>query len=167
MVTRKLLIEEGYGKLNVRRIASKCGIAIGTFYNYYKSKQEIVEEILKTEWNMMFRRVEQGSRADMSLIERLEIIYNELSVLMSDVHNIWFENSSLNIDKDELSRIKCQKQVLSKSLSNKILHLISTDEKNKDYELLADVICRLFISYAYEENVEFKKLEPVIASLLR
>lgn len=167
MVTRNLLSEGGYANLNIRAIASKCGVASGTLYNYYDSKREIVEEILKNEWNMMLRRIDQASKADVSIIEKLETVYNELSYLMNNVHNIWFESSSLNNDDIELSKIKCNKKVLIKSLSDKLLHLIGNGEQSKDYEFLSDVICKLFVSYVYEGDIEFKKLEPVIASLLK
>lgn len=164
---RKLLFEEGYEKLSIRMIALKCGIATGTLYNYYSSKQEIVGEILKTEWNMMLRRIDQGSKSDMKLIDKLEIIYVELGSLMNDVHNIWLDNTrSGNINSIELSEIKGHKRALLKSLSDKIYSLINDKEGNKDYEFLADVICRIFILYAHEGDVNFKKLSPVITSLL-
>lgn len=167
MVTRKLLSEEGYGKLNMRTIASKCGIATGTLYNYYKSKQEIVEEIVRSEWNMMLRRVEQGAKSDIKLIDKLGIIYTELGILMNNVHNVWFDVSNLNINYDELSGIKGHKGVLLKSLTDKILDLISNGTEDRDYEFLSDFICNMFVLYAHRGNVEFGKLSPVIESLLR
>lgn len=165
-VTRKLLVEEGYEKLNVRTIATKCGIATGTFYNYFNSKQEIVEEILKIEWNMMLRRIEQGSKAEVSLIVKLETVYTELSVLMNDIHKIWFENFNHSQDGSELCRMKDHKEFLYRNLKDRIYTLIQGDSKEKDYEFLSDVICRLLVTYSYRSDVEFKKLVPVIESLL-
>lgn len=167
MVTRKLLSEEGYDKLNMRTIASKCGIATGTLYNYYRSKQQIVEEILRSEWNMMLRRIEQGAKTDVKLIDKLEIIYTELCVLMNNVHNVWFGISNLNVSYNEFSGMKGHKGVLLKSLSDKILDLIRNSAKDRDYEFLSDVMCKMFVIYAYQGDVEFIKLLPVIESLLR
>lgn len=166
LVTKKLLTEEGYEKLNIRNIASKCGIATGTLYNYYKSKQEIVEEIIKTEWNAMLRRVEQVTKTDMEVIGKLEVIYNELGSIMNDVHKLWFDISNSKID-GELSKIKCHKKIWLKGLSDKILYIIGNEAENKDYEFLSDVICNMLILYAHQGDVEFKKLSPVIESLLR
>ncbi|MCX7842794.1 MAG: TetR/AcrR family transcriptional regulator [Clostridia bacterium] len=166
-VTRKLLSEYGYEKLNIRTIASRSGIATGTLYNYYKSKQEIVEEILRAEWNMMLRRIDQASKADISLLEKLGTIYNELVFLMNFVHNIWFEGPSFSdVDDNQIAQIKCCKKVLLKSLTDKVKQLLGKVER-EDSEFLADVICTLFISYAYRGDVEFKKLSPVIEALLQ
>ncbi|HEX3030004.1 MAG TPA: TetR/AcrR family transcriptional regulator [Clostridia bacterium] len=166
MVTRKLLSEEGYGRLNMRTIASNCGIATGTLYNYYKSKQEIVEEILKIEWNMMLRRIEQASKSNRNVIENLGIIYSELIVLMNDVHKIWFADTRLNNDY-ELSSIKGQKEMLLKSLTDKIFDLISDNDPKKDCRLFSDAICKLLIIYAYEGNTQYDKLSALISALLK
>lgn len=165
-VTRKLLSEEGYGSLNMRAIASNCGIATGTLYNYYKSKKEIVEEILKNEWSMMLRRIEQASKDNRNVIENIGIIYNELTVLMNDVHNIWFADTRPNNDY-ELKSIKGQKEILLKSLTDKIFDLISDNDPNKDFRLISDAICKLLIIYAYEGNTQYDKLSALISALLK
>lgn len=167
IATRKLLSEKGYGRFDVRSIASCCGIAVGTLYNYYKSKQEIVEEILNTEWSMMFRRIEQGTKTEVDLIDRLEIIYTELGILMKDIHNMWFQNASAKIDEDELARIKCYKDMLEESLSGKIRLQIQGEQQDKDYQFIAEIICKLFILYSHQGKVAFEKLKPIIISLVK
>ncbi|KNY29388.1 TetR/AcrR family transcriptional regulator [Pseudobacteroides cellulosolvens] len=166
MVARQLLHEEGYGRLNIRTIAAKCGIATGTLYNYYKSKQEIVGEIMRMEWCMMVRRVDQAVKSDGHLMDKLGIIYNELRTMMDNVHNVWFDTSNIDMSKNELNSIKSHKDELLKGLSDKILILIKDSERNKDYELIADVICKLFVLYGYEGKVEFARLQDIIKSML-
>lgn len=171
VVTRQLLHEEGYEELNIRTIASKCGIAIGTLYNYYKSKQEIVCEVLKVEWSMMLRRIDQATKSNSCLMNNLKIIYDELGILMNDVHKIWFDFSSINSGKNEFYSFKCHKNELLKSLSDKIIFLIKgselcKDKRCKDYELIADAICKLFVLYVYEEKMEFARLSCIIEYML-
>lgn len=166
MVTRQLLHEEGYGKLNMRTVAAKCGIATGTLYNYYKSKQEIVGEIMRMEWCMMIRRVDQAIKSDGNLMDKLGVTYNELGTLMNNVHNIWFDTSSIDVGKNELNNIKSHKDELLKSLTDRILILIRDSERDKDYELIADAICKLFVLYGYEGNVEFARLQDIVKSML-
>ncbi|MDP4180930.1 MAG: TetR/AcrR family transcriptional regulator [Bacillota bacterium] len=163
--TRKMLLETGYSRLNMRNIATYCGIATGTLYNYYNSKQEIVMEVLDSEWKMMLRRMDQGIKSDIDTVERLGIIYNELSVLMKDVHNFWVD-SHLSIDDSELRSIKKHKEVLIKGLWERIFSLIKECGKDRDLEFLADVICKLFISYSYQQNVSYERLKPIMTSLI-
>ena len=35
---RQILLEEGYGALTMRAVAARCGIAVGTVYNYFPAK---------------------------------------------------------------------------------------------------------------------------------
>lgn len=44
----KLFAEFGYDQVSVRRICQESGIAIGTFYKYYSSKQEIFRDLYAT-----------------------------------------------------------------------------------------------------------------------
>ena len=37
-IAKEIAGREGIGNLNIRRLASESGIAIGTVYNYYPSK---------------------------------------------------------------------------------------------------------------------------------
>ena len=38
---RTILFEEGYDALSMRRMASECGIAVGTIYNYMRNKDDL------------------------------------------------------------------------------------------------------------------------------
>jgi AcrR family transcriptional regulator len=167
ITTRKLIAESGYEKLNIRNIASRCGIATGTLYNYYKSKQEIVEEIVDNEWQVMSRRIEQGTKDCVSVTDKLGTIYTELCVFMKDVHKVMSDNFLSFINTDELSKVRCHNKLYVNELVEKIQSIIEDCNEEKDFKLLADVICKLFIAYSYQGNVGFKTLEPVILSILK
>lgn len=46
----RLLTEKGYQGLTIREIADECGIASGTVYNYFKSKEMLVGTIIGNRW---------------------------------------------------------------------------------------------------------------------
>ena len=43
---RRLVAEQGYAAVTMRAIAKECGIAVGTFYNYYPSEQNMHKLLL-------------------------------------------------------------------------------------------------------------------------
>lgn len=43
---REVFAELGYGATTVRDVIRKTGLASGTFYNYFKSKEEVFEAIM-------------------------------------------------------------------------------------------------------------------------
>ena len=47
------LFEKGYSLMTIRSVAEKCGIAAGTIYNYYPSKDHLVASFLLSDWIAM------------------------------------------------------------------------------------------------------------------
>ena len=42
---RTMLFAEGYQSISIRAVAQACGIATGTFYNYFENKPEFCLKI--------------------------------------------------------------------------------------------------------------------------
>ena len=53
--TRRILREEGYDALTMRAIARKCGIAVGTLYNYFPSKEYLTGCVVLADWQAAYR----------------------------------------------------------------------------------------------------------------
>lgn len=52
---RVLLLEQGIDGLNIRAVASACGVAVGTVYNYYGSKDQLIASIMLQNWLQSMR----------------------------------------------------------------------------------------------------------------
>lgn len=46
---RKLFLEQGFKKTNIAAITKQANVAVGTFYKYYSSKEEIFYEVYQAE----------------------------------------------------------------------------------------------------------------------
>ena len=53
-VCRKIVAEKGLTALNVRMVAKECNIALGTLYNYYSDKNELVIATVESVWKDIF-----------------------------------------------------------------------------------------------------------------
>lgn len=49
--TEKQVMESGYSAMTIRSVASACGIATGTVYNYFKSKEQMLAEVMSKDWH--------------------------------------------------------------------------------------------------------------------
>lgn len=54
-VCRDLIHGQSGAALNVREVAAACGISVGTIYNYFGSKSELVEAAVESVWYDIFR----------------------------------------------------------------------------------------------------------------
>ena len=44
------VIANGYGAVTIRSVAKACGVGVGTVYNYFSSKDELLASYLLTDW---------------------------------------------------------------------------------------------------------------------
>ena len=52
--SRELILQDGYDSLNIRKIATESGISIGTIYNYFDSKAELLSATIESIWYEIF-----------------------------------------------------------------------------------------------------------------
>lgn len=55
LICRKIASEKGLKALNMRAVAGECGIALGTLYNYFSDKEELLISTISSLWQDFFR----------------------------------------------------------------------------------------------------------------
>ena len=89
---RERLIEEarnqieinGYDSVTIRSIAKGCQIGLGTFYNYFKSKDVLIATYLLEEWNVRLEKINFQSEKENDPMELIKTINHELSEFMKN-----------------------------------------------------------------------------------
>lgn len=67
----KLLLANGYTNLNIRDVAKNSGVAVGTFYNYFSNKDEIVRELILSHWGEILVNIKVLSSSDATIKTKL------------------------------------------------------------------------------------------------
>ena len=167
LITRQLLKEVGYSDLSIRKIAAQCGVATGTVYNYYNSKNEIIVEILLNEWNLMLKRIDQNAKSVSEVIDKLEIMFNELNYFMTNVHGYWFQTHPINNDSNmNVGKIHEKRKLLRNQLSEKIFSFISMNNIHTVEAInICDIISTILISYS-NENYQFRQIRLSLTALV-
>ena len=52
--SRKIAVEQGLGAINMRMVAGACGVAVGSIYNYFPSKAELLSATIAVIWEDIF-----------------------------------------------------------------------------------------------------------------
>ena len=60
-VCRQIVSENGLPALNMREVARRCGVALGSIYNYFPSKDDIMIAAIDSVWHDIFHMRECGS----------------------------------------------------------------------------------------------------------
>lgn len=57
----KQIKEQGYGAVTIRSIANACGVGVGTVYNYFSSKNDLLAAHMLQNWNLCINEVKTVS----------------------------------------------------------------------------------------------------------
>ncbi len=47
---KEIIIQSGMQGLNMRDVAHKCGVSVGTIYNYFPSKSDLIVATIESVW---------------------------------------------------------------------------------------------------------------------
>ena len=50
-----IVAKKGIAAVNMRTVASECGIALGSLYNYFSSKSELLSATIEAVWKDIFQ----------------------------------------------------------------------------------------------------------------
>lgn len=59
--SRELIRQQGWGAVNIRSVAAACGVSVGSIYNYYGSKADLVGAAVESVWHEIFHRPEDDA----------------------------------------------------------------------------------------------------------
>lgn len=60
--SRDLVASEGLDALSIRKLAKKCDLAVGTIYNYFSSKDDLMISTIESVWEDIFRIEEHDQK---------------------------------------------------------------------------------------------------------
>ena len=100
-----LLFErQGFSDTSIADIMKAANLGVGTFYNYFESKEELLLTLLKNLAEKLDSAVEEGKTAKLSSIQLLELACKVLSKLLAENRFVLplFLSASEHSDKPEL-----------------------------------------------------------------
>ncbi|MGB3367901.1 MAG: helix-turn-helix domain-containing protein [Acidaminobacteraceae bacterium] len=108
--SKELLIANGYNKLSMRSVSSRCEIAVGTLYNYFPNKESLVVHIFREDWIVVSLQIDSLIYIDSDCKEKFRQIYNLLSSFSNTYLSTFYEmaskkNSSKCIESDKFKPI--------------------------------------------------------------
>ncbi len=75
--SRTLLQKQGWAALNIRTVATECNISVGSIYNYFQNKSDLIAATVESIWHDIFHFPESPS-AFKDFIECVEWIFASL-----------------------------------------------------------------------------------------
>ncbi len=73
---KRQIAERGYQSMTVRSVAQGCGVAVGTVYNYFKSKDMLIASFILQDWIDCLNGISEQEKGDKRAY--LEFIHKSL-----------------------------------------------------------------------------------------
>jgi len=86
---KKQIEERGYANTTIRSVAGECGLAVGTVYNYFRSKDMLIATFVVEDWNSYLSDIRGANLSDPRMA--LHNIYDAL-IHFSEKHRSLFSD---------------------------------------------------------------------------
>ena len=84
--------EEGLASVNMRGIAKKCDIGLGTIYNYFPTKKDLVNAITLNFWDECFKEFHHAFDPNLDFFKQLEVLYFYILNYLSQIEDTSLKN---------------------------------------------------------------------------
>ena len=90
---KKQIEEAGYGAMTIRSVAKACGVGVGTVYNYFPSKEDLLATFMLSDWNRCVTAIDAVSTYSDSPRAVARCIYDQL-LAYAKLHNTIFRDEA-------------------------------------------------------------------------
>ena len=99
----RLARESGLGQLNIRSVAATCGVSVGSVYNYFPTKAELVAAVVQDYWQQAFSHEELAHLSLEDFFASYRKMYGILYRSLSCFEESWLPQLAL-VDPDARQR---------------------------------------------------------------
>ena len=86
---RGMLLSSGYASLTMRGVAERCGIAVGTMYNYFPSKEMLAASVMLEDWQTALEEVRAACCAAGGVSQALNAAYDAVARFSGRYSPVW------------------------------------------------------------------------------
>lgn len=163
---KEIAYRDGISKLNIRTLASECGVSVGSIYNYFPTKDDLVIAVIEEFWKNIFQKGMCDHQINLCFVQFYEKLYfrfyNYLKVFKEDMIS---QLSLLSKDIKQKGRSK-EDEYLNRMKSVMMYHLKIDESIRKDV-WTENFTMECFIDFAFDNmflmlknnqmNIEFFK----------
>ena len=160
-MAEKLIREEGLDKCSMRRISKELGIAVGTVFNYFESRERLLEAVFTSSWSKTADRIESVTAEEISTMDSLRRM---TEIILEDIANRGGIGGQLMIsDSDFWVRGRAY---LEGVFSNAFTKLLEKDQAIAEPEKLGKwlhaVIFMCIKEYKGVSEMDWKRIEKIL-----
>ncbi|MBR1758693.1 MAG: TetR/AcrR family transcriptional regulator [Lachnospiraceae bacterium] len=161
--TKEILLSEGYDALTVRSVAKASGIATGTVYNYFSSKDVMVASVMLEDWIHALHRMQEAAEEAPDVIEGLRRMSGEIRTFSRQYSHTWEQYKA---GAGAVIFIKERHRQLIGQLVELIECLLKKHDCWKEAHL-AEFLAENLLARSQQGEEAFEMMVPILQKLLQ
>lgn len=109
---KEIVFQEGADRLSIRCLSQKCGISIGSVYNYFPSKADLLFAVVEDFWKNVFHPEMCQMPETLSFPDFLEVTYYRLSDTLEQFRMVFLSQLDLMCRHDKLNGKQIEEKYL-------------------------------------------------------
>lgn len=162
MCAREILVGRGYSELTIRAIATECGVVPGTIYNYFPSKEKLVESVMLEDWRARRAMLDVKMQEAGSALEAIRVLAEALDSFVQTYHEIWEKHPATMNDSSTFR--KHHRQIVAQMCG--MLQPIMEKYDCMFHPVLPQFLAEALLVLAADEDKHFESVEPILRKLL-
>ena len=158
--SKKLLFEQGYSKLALRDIACLSGVALGTIYNYFPSKDVLVATVMAKDWILALQNMNKNCKEALSVEQGVKAIYDSITGYVAINKSIWNEYKGSNY------YFGSHHKILRNQLSEILNELLDRLDYKEDV-ILCPLLAETILDCAVQEDISYNELSIIVNRIFK
>ncbi|MEF9941119.1 MAG: TetR/AcrR family transcriptional regulator [Lachnospiraceae bacterium] len=148
---RELVAKQGLQSLDMRSVAKKCNVSVGSVYNYFPSKADLIAATIQDVWYDIFHMGEV-CKADDSFPEYVERIFDSVQVGTSEYCH-FFTAHSLSFANEEKGKAREVMDGYFEHMKAGLLSVLEGDGKVKEFAFSSDITKQEFVEFVFASMI--------------
>ena len=98
---KKQIMENGYTKTTIRSVAKACGLAVGTVYNYYSSKDMLIASFMAEDWKHCLEQIQKHASDSSDVV--IKSICENISGFVKIYNTLFCDGDAVKVYADAFS----------------------------------------------------------------
>lgn len=159
---RSMLQQDGGRTMTIRNVAARCHVAVGTVYNYFKSKDELMAHVMLEDWQCAMEDMRRAAEEAPDVLTGLQGVYDALAAF-ADLYREAWSNEALS--SDAYFNISQRHELLIRQLQGVVAPLLLRFGGCWD-EYLPVFLAETLLSASIRRERSFSRLLPILRRLV-
>ena len=160
---KKKLLEGGYADLSMREIADECRMAVGTIYNYFPGKMQLVASIMAQDWELTQEKMDEAVDKSTDIKEGLLLVCESIREFAGIYRNVW---QGYGHESSARVMIESRHPILRDQISSRVSKLMMKYGYESELEL-ATVLAEVVLSAAVWPKMDMNDLKLLSGRLFQ